>query len=70
MFVVSMGEYVHHVHFYLVPRYPDMPRSGIEVLAGLFSAARPWACTDEEATDAAAVVRRELLSYRPSTYVP
>jgi len=62
VYVLSMGDYVHHVHFYLLPRYSHMPRSGIEVLARMFSADRPWACSDEDAADAAAAVRRQFLS--------
>src|SRR4051794_18322931 len=37
VYVVSMGEVVQHVHFYLVPRYADMPRHGLRVLAEMFS---------------------------------
>ncbi|MFL5944608.1 MAG: HIT family protein [Gaiellaceae bacterium] len=60
VYVVSMGELVHHVHIYLVPRYVDMPRHGLRVLSELFSEVRPWRCSDEEAKEAAEAVRREL----------
>ena len=60
VYVVSMGELVNHVHVYLVPRYADMPKSGLQVLAEMFSDERPWACSDEDAGQAVDTVRREL----------
>lgn len=60
VYVMSMGEVVRHVHIYLVPRYADMPQHGLRVLTKMFSEERPWACTDEEAQQAAEAVRREL----------
>lgn len=60
VYVMSMGEVVRHVHFYLVPRYADMPEHGLRVLSEMFSEGRPWACTDEAAKEAAHAVRREL----------
>jgi len=60
VYVVSMGELVHHVHVYLVPRYADMPEHGLRVLSEMFSEARPWGCSDEEAKEAAQAVQREL----------
>jgi diadenosine tetraphosphate (Ap4A) HIT family hydrolase len=57
---LGLGELVEHVHVYLVPRYAHMPKSGLEVLAGMFADERPWSCTDEEAEEAAGVIRREL----------
>jgi diadenosine tetraphosphate (Ap4A) HIT family hydrolase len=60
VYVVSMGEVVHHVHIYLVPRYPEMPQHGLRVLSEMFSEERPWGCSDEEAEEAAQAVRREL----------
>jgi diadenosine tetraphosphate (Ap4A) HIT family hydrolase len=60
VYVVSMGEVVRHVHFYLIPRYAHMPQHGLEVLSEMFSEGRPWGCSDEEANAAARAVRREL----------
>jgi diadenosine tetraphosphate (Ap4A) HIT family hydrolase len=60
VYVVSMGELVHHVHVYLVPRYADMPQEGLRVLSEMFSGERPWGCSDEKSEEAAEVVRREL----------
>ncbi len=61
VYVMSMGEVVRHVHVYLIPRYADMPPHGLQVLSEMFSAERPWACSDEEASEAAQAVQRELL---------
>ena len=61
VYVMSMGEVVQHVHVYLVPRYADMPRHGLRVLSEMFSEERPWACSDDEAEEAAEAVRRALV---------
>ena len=60
VYVMSMGEMVAHVHVHLLPRYADMPKSGPMLLPMLFSDERPWACTDGEAADAVAAVRRHV----------
>ena len=61
VYLASFGEVVKHVHFYFVPRYPDMPPSGPDILARMGSGNSPWACDDETAADAASRVRAELL---------
>lgn len=61
VYVCSFGELVHHVHFYLVPRYAGMPASGIEVLSRMFSDERPWACSDDAAAEAARAMRERLI---------
>ena len=60
VYVCSFGEMIAHVHFYLLPRYADMPRNGGEVLQLMFSGRSPWACSDQEAAEAADRVRLEL----------
>lgn len=60
VYVCSFGELVHHVHFYLLPRYAGMPASGIDVLQRMFSSERPWACPADEAGEAAAKVRQHI----------
>lgn len=64
VYVCSFGEVVKHVHFYFVPRYPDMPPSGPSILLQMGSGDSPWACDDETAAIAAARVRSELLKER------
>lgn len=61
VYVCSFGESINHVHFYLVPRYPGMPKDGVEVINTMFSASNPWACDDAEAAVAAGLVRNEML---------
>ena len=56
IYATSFGESVSHIHFYVLPRMPDMPASGIEVLNRLFSE-KPWAGSDEEAAAVADQVR-------------
>jgi diadenosine tetraphosphate (Ap4A) HIT family hydrolase len=50
VYVCSFAETVHHVHFHLLPRYPDMPALGRNLLRRLFAA--EWTCTEEEARSA------------------
>jgi diadenosine tetraphosphate (Ap4A) HIT family hydrolase len=60
VYLSSFGEVVRHVHFYFVPRYPDMPPIGPGVLIQMGSSDSPWACDDATAADAASRVRAEL----------
>lgn len=56
VYVWSFGDHVKHVNIHVVPRYPEMPGDGLQVFPGLFEG--KWACSDEEATDAAVKVRQ------------
>jgi len=56
----QFGELVNHVHFYVLPRYADMPRDGLEVLRLMFGAEAPFACGDDAAAAAAEKVRAAL----------
>jgi len=56
----SFAETVPHLHFHLLPRYPDMPAVGPALVPVLFS--QKWACSLPEAQDAAARVRDALAS--------
>ncbi|HEY7341467.1 MAG TPA: HIT domain-containing protein [Ktedonobacterales bacterium] len=56
IYATSFGEAVAHVHWYVLPRMPDMPANGIEVLSRLFGE-KPWAGSDEEAAAIADQVR-------------
>jgi diadenosine tetraphosphate (Ap4A) HIT family hydrolase len=58
IYVCSFAETVHHLHFHLLPRYPDMPALGPDLVPALF--AERWACTVKEAEDAAASIRSAL----------
>jgi diadenosine tetraphosphate (Ap4A) HIT family hydrolase len=60
VYVCSFGELVNHVHFYILPRYADMPRSGLEVLRLMFGSEAPFACSDDVAAAAAERVRAAL----------
>jgi len=59
VYAVSIGEGVQHVHVWLVPRYAHVPK-GMQLLCDLGSEEKPWACSDDEAADAAALVRAAL----------
>ncbi len=61
VYVCSFGEVVKHVHFYFLPRYPNMPPAGPSILVQMGSEDHPWACDDETAANAASRVRAELL---------
>jgi diadenosine tetraphosphate (Ap4A) HIT family hydrolase len=58
VYVCSFAETVHHVHFHLLPRYPDMPALGPNLFSRLFAA--EWACTEEEAGSASERIRAFL----------
>ncbi len=60
VYVCSFGELVNHVHFYVLPRYADMPRDGLEVLRLMFGPEAPFACGDDAAAAAAGQVRAAL----------
>ena len=59
VYLCSFGESVTHVHFYLIPRTPDMPANGLLVLQQMFRD-KSWLCNDEEAAEVAEQVRQEL----------
>ncbi len=56
IYVCSFAETVHHLHFHLLPRYPEMPGLGPDLMPALFAEER-WVCTIAEAEDAAARIR-------------
>ena len=58
IYTASFAETVHHLHFHLIPRYPDMPGLGPDLLPGLF--AGRWACDAQAAAETAAAIRSEL----------
>ena len=60
VYVCSFGEVVRHVHWYLIPRYADMSVHGVAVLNEMFANPSPWASSDEEAAEAASLVRTAL----------
>jgi diadenosine tetraphosphate (Ap4A) HIT family hydrolase len=60
IYVCSFAETVHHLHFHLLPRYPDMPGLGPDLMPALFS--ERWKCTVAEAEEAAAEIRAALVS--------
>jgi diadenosine tetraphosphate (Ap4A) HIT family hydrolase len=65
IYICSFAETVHHLHFHLLPRYPDMPALGPELVADLFN--HRWACTLADAEIAADRIRWALERSSPST---
>ena len=59
IYVCSFAETLHHLHFHLLPRYPDMPGLGPDLVPALFS--EQWACV-AEAEEAAARARLALFN--------
>jgi diadenosine tetraphosphate (Ap4A) HIT family hydrolase len=57
VYVCSFGEEWRHIHVHVVPRYTDMDAISWQVLERMWSEQSPWACSDEEAADAAERVR-------------
>lgn len=59
IYVCSFGETVKHVHFYVIPRYTDMPASGITVLTEILREQK-WQCSEEEAKKTALTIQSVL----------
>jgi diadenosine tetraphosphate (Ap4A) HIT family hydrolase len=59
VYAASFGERVRHLHCFVLPRTPDMPAHGLDVLNALFRERR-WACSDAEAVAVAERIRAEL----------
>ncbi|MBI5654964.1 HIT family protein [Candidatus Uhrbacteria bacterium] len=59
IYVCSFGEAVKHVHWYVIPRYAEMPASGIDVLDGIFREKR-WTCAWEDAEKVAGRIKTKL----------
>jgi diadenosine tetraphosphate (Ap4A) HIT family hydrolase len=59
VYVISFGEVVKHIHFYLIPRLPGMTPHGLRLITQIFGEGT-WACTDAEAAETAARVREAL----------
>jgi diadenosine tetraphosphate (Ap4A) HIT family hydrolase len=57
VYVCSFGSAVRHVHFYLIPKSPEMPM-GTQLLDKLANGR--WACTENEAIATAVDLRSEL----------
>ncbi len=67
VYVCSFGEAVKHIHFYVIPRTPDMPAGSQPVFMHLRIkmtlyrlGMKKLACSDAEAAEVAAQVRVEL----------
>jgi diadenosine tetraphosphate (Ap4A) HIT family hydrolase len=59
VYAASFGKLVRHLHFFVLPRTPDMPAHGLDVLNALVRERR-WACSDAEAVAIAERIRAEL----------
>jgi len=59
VYVCSFGEEVRHVHWYVIPRMSDMPKSGLDVLRGIFRE-KKWPCSLKDAAATALKVKVEL----------
>ena len=60
IYICSFAETVHHLHFHLLPRYPDMPGLSDRMVPDLF--AGKWSCSAAEAENAATAIRAALAS--------
>lgn len=59
IYACSFGEEVGHVHWYVIPRMAGMPKSGQDVLRGIFKE-RKWACSLKDASDVSLEVKQGL----------
>jgi diadenosine tetraphosphate (Ap4A) HIT family hydrolase len=60
VYTCSFAETVPHLHFHLLPRYPDMPALGPQLVPDLFEGR--WACTQREAEAATKEIRAALVN--------
>jgi diadenosine tetraphosphate (Ap4A) HIT family hydrolase len=58
VYVCSFGEEWRHVHVHVVPRYPGMEPQSWQLLGEIWSGSSKWACSDDEAVEAAEAIRR------------
>jgi histidine triad (HIT) family protein len=58
VYVCSFGEEWRHVHVHIVPRYPGTEPQSWQLLGEMWSASSKWACSDDEAAQAAEAIRR------------
>jgi diadenosine tetraphosphate (Ap4A) HIT family hydrolase len=60
VYVLSLGEEVHHIHWHVIPRYRELPANVITLLSEAWDEVSPWECTEEEAASTAAALREVL----------
>ena len=60
VYVLSLGEEVHHIHWHVIPRYRELPANVITLLTDAWADVSPWECTKEEAASTAAALREVL----------
>ena len=61
VYACSLGESLKHIHYCIIPRYPEMPADGVEVLLKLMRE-KVWACSEAEAAELATKVKQEFYS--------
>jgi diadenosine tetraphosphate (Ap4A) HIT family hydrolase len=59
VYVLSFGESVRHIHFWVVPRYEGIPTDGLKGLHEIV-VERRWVCSDDEAARIAEQVREQF----------
>ena len=61
VYVLSLGEEVHHIHLHVIPRYRELPPEVLTLLSAAWAAERsPWECSEAEAARTAAALREVL----------
>jgi diadenosine tetraphosphate (Ap4A) HIT family hydrolase len=60
VYVLSLGEEVHHIHVHVIPRYRELPANLLSLLEQAWGERSPWECTDEDAAATAAALREEM----------
>lgn len=68
VYLCSFGESTKHVHYYVVPRYANMPANAFDVLIGIFRQ-KKWPCSRKDAAAAAIQIKSELEKLRMSRRV-
>ena len=60
VYVASFGEYVKHVHFFVIPRTSDMPANGSDIMKAMWVEKR-WVASEEQAAQITQKVREAYI---------
>ena len=60
VYVLSLGEEVHHIHLHVIPRFRELPPSVLPLLSAAWGERSPWECSEAEAVATADALRALL----------
>lgn len=57
VYLLSLGEEVHHIHLHVIPRYRELPPAVLPLLSAAWGERSPWQCSEAEAAATAGALR-------------